>query len=70
VPDSSSVPAYEPMLAESLKALKARVAPHLDASARAEFHALTDPKSPKYLANDPDFAATCIDHVAWGREPR
>ena len=43
---------------------------NLDASIRALFNRLVDPHSPGFLLDDPDFTATCIDQVVWGRKPR
>ena len=55
--------------AEYLGRLAERIAPFLDGAIRGRFGRLVDPASGGYLLDDPDFAATCIDHVVWGRKP-
>jgi ubiquinone/menaquinone biosynthesis C-methylase UbiE len=54
---------------EYLANLARRAASSLDAPIKAEFDRLVDPRSSSFLLTDPDFTATCIDHVVWGRRP-
>ena len=56
-------------LTEVLKRLRDRVAEGLPEATRARFKGLTDPDSEEFFLDDPDFAMTCIDEVAWGRKP-
>lgn len=56
-------------LVEYLNDLATRVAGRLDRPAQARFRGLTDPGSAAFLLDDPDFAATCVDHLVWGRRP-
>ena len=46
-----------------------RIASHLDGPTRAELDRLVEPDSGEFLLDDPDFTATCIDHVVWGVKP-
>jgi ubiquinone/menaquinone biosynthesis C-methylase UbiE len=54
---------------EYLADLRRRVAAKLDAPLREELELLVDPGSSRCLLDDPDFTATCIDQVVWGRRP-
>lgn len=49
--------------------LRDRVAPRLGDADRRAFERLADPDSPDALADRPDLALTCIDHVVSGRPP-
>ena len=55
--------------AETLKRLAGKVRDRLAPAMRDQFAALADPESVRFLPDDPEFAATCIDHVVWGRVP-
>jgi ubiquinone/menaquinone biosynthesis C-methylase UbiE len=54
---------------EYLADVSRRVSAKLDGPAREELEHLVDPRSPRFLLDDPDFTATCIDQVVWGRRP-
>ncbi len=56
--------------AEYLRRLSQRVAPRLQGAISERFADLVDPDSADFLLDDPDFLATSIDHVAWGRVGR
>lgn len=56
-------------LAEYLKRLGESVRSRLTPERRAEFDRLADPASPDFLLDSPDFAATVVDRVVWGRRP-
>jgi ubiquinone/menaquinone biosynthesis C-methylase UbiE len=49
--------------------LRKKASPHLSADLRDEFERLVDPESPGYLLDSPDFAVTCLNHVAWSVKP-
>ncbi len=52
---------------EYLKSLVEPASRFMQASTRRAVELLIDPKSPDFLLDQPDFSATCIDHLTWGR---
>jgi ubiquinone/menaquinone biosynthesis C-methylase UbiE len=52
-----------------LQDLRKRVKPHLAPSILDAFEPLVDPDSASYLPDSPDFAAVCINYLAWGIKP-
>lgn len=42
---------------------------YLEPEVREEFLRLVDPDSPAYLLDSPDFAATCLNYIAWCAKP-
>ena len=54
---------------EYLADLSKRVSVNLNAPVREELDRLINPQSSGFLLDDPDFTATCIDQVVWGRRP-
>lgn len=49
--------------------LREKASPHLSGDVAEEFERLADPDSKRYLLDDPDFAVTCLNHLAWSVKP-
>lgn len=49
--------------------LREKASPHLSGDVADEFERLVDPGSEGYLLDDPDFAVTCLNHLAWSIKP-
>jgi hypothetical protein len=56
-------------LAEYLRVLRKRVAPHLEPEIAEWFERFVDPDSPDFLLDDADLCLTSLDHLAIGRRP-
>jgi ubiquinone/menaquinone biosynthesis C-methylase UbiE len=55
--------------ARYLADLRKKASPHLSGEVGEEFERLVDPDSPAYLLDGPDFAVTCLNHLAWSVKP-
>lgn len=62
-------PAGRQFFGEYLTGLRRLVSPRLSPSIRRRFEQLVDPASRRYLLDQRDFVAVCLDRVVWGTRP-
>lgn len=62
-------PATKSFLTAYLERLRERTSPYLSAGDRSRVAELTDPGSPRFMLDDADASAVCVDHLATATRP-